>query len=99
MASKSSYLAQPSGACCLTGNIHEGNAQGTFAGIAGIDTYIAKPEEGKANGNIVLYFPDVYGLFNNGLLIMDGFASAGYVALGLDYFKGVSFYHLFERVI
>lgn len=34
--------------------------------------------------------PDVFGLFNNALLIMDAFAEAGYLALGLDYFHGVS---------
>jgi hypothetical protein len=37
-----------------------------------------------------LYFPDVFGFFPNGLLVMDGFADAGYTVLGLDYFRGVS---------
>lgn len=37
-----------------------------------------------------LSVPDVFGLFNNALLIMDAFAEAGYLALGLDYFHGVS---------
>ena len=27
------------------------------------------------------------GVFKNGLLIMDGFADAGYTVLGLDYFR------------
>ena len=27
-------------------------------------------------------------MFNNGMLIMDGFADAGYLVLGLDYFCG-----------
>ncbi|KAK5110977.1 hypothetical protein LTR85_000687 [Meristemomyces frigidus] len=36
----------------------------------------------------LLYFPDVWGFFNNGFLIMDGFADAGYLTLGLDYFRG-----------
>ena len=58
--------------------------------IASVETYIAIPPENKANGHIVLYFPDVWGLFKNGLLVMDGFADAGYLVLGLDYFRGVS---------
>ena len=28
-------------------------------------------------------------LVNNGFLIMDGFADAGFLTLGLDYFRGV----------
>lgn len=36
----------------------------------------------------LLYFPDVWGFFNNGFLVMDAFAQAGYLVLGLDYFRG-----------
>ena len=50
---------------------------------------MATPAAGKANGNIVLYFQDVFGLFTNGQLIMDGFAEAGYLVFGPDYFRGV----------
>lgn len=84
------FLAKPSGPCCLKGTIHEGEPRGRMTTISGIETYISTPPEGKANGHILLYFPDVWGLFNNGLLIMDGFAEAGYLVLGLDYFRGVS---------
>lgn len=83
-----SYLAKPSGACCLEGNTHSGDPRGSFVTIADVETYIAKPPEGKANGHILLYFPDVWGMFTNGLLVMDGFADAGYLVLGLDYFRG-----------
>jgi len=82
------YLAKPSGPCCLTGSIHEGESRGEFVTIADTETYIVHPPPGKANGNIVLYFPDVWGMFPNGLLIMDGFADAGYLVLGPDYFRG-----------
>ena len=82
------YLAKPSGVCCLEGNIHSGNPRGSFATISSVETYISKPPEGKANGHILLYFPDVWGMFPNGLLIMDGFADAGYLVLGIDYFRG-----------
>lgn len=83
------YLAKPSGDCCLKGTVHEGEARGSWETIAEVETYIARPPEGETNGNILLYFPDVWGMFPNGLLVMDAFADAGYLVLGLDYFRGV----------
>ncbi|KIM99096.1 hypothetical protein OIDMADRAFT_104937 [Oidiodendron maius Zn] len=83
-----SYLAKPAGNCCLKGSIHEGEPRGSYTTIAGVETYITMPTDSKSNGHILLYFPDVWGMFNNGLLIMDGFADAGYTVLGLDYFNG-----------
>lgn len=83
-----SYLAQPPGECCFKGTIHDGEPRGTVEQVASIDTYIVHPPEGKANGNVVIYFPDVWGFFKNGFLIMDGFADAGYLTVGLDYFFG-----------
>lgn len=85
------WLAQPSGPCCLKGTLHEGSARGRFIDVAGIETYISEPT-GKANGHILLYFPDVWGMFPNGLLVMDTFADAGYLVLGPDYFRGVCFF-------
>lgn len=83
-----SYLAKPSGACCLKSSLHEGTPRGEMVTIAGVETYTAAPPREKANGHVLLYFPDVWGLFNNGLLIMDGFADAGFLVLGMDYFRG-----------
>jgi hypothetical protein len=83
------YLAKPSGKCCLEGTIHKGESRGTWEKIAEVDTYISVPPVGKANGNVLLYFPDVWGMFPNGLLVMDAFADAGFTVLGLDYFRGV----------
>lgn len=88
MGESTDYLAKPSGACCLKGSIHNGDARGSFESVAGIETYVSRPS--NPNGNIVLYFADVFGMFKNGLLIMDAFADAGYLVLGLDYFQGVS---------
>lgn len=82
-------IAKPSDVCCLKGTIHEGQPRGSTTTIAGVETYFVKPPPGKANGHILLYFPDVWGFFNNGFLIMNGFADAGYLTLGLDYFRGV----------
>ena len=83
------FLAKPSGACCLEGSVHSGNPRGHFFDVAGVDTYVSKPPAQKSNGNILLYYPDVWGMFTNGLLVMDGFADAGYLTIGLDYFRGV----------
>lgn len=83
------YLAKPSGDCCLKGTLHEGEARGSWETIAEVETYIVRPPEGEANGNILLYLPDVWGMFSNGFLVMDAFADAGYLVLGLDYFRGV----------
>ncbi|PVH79863.1 NAD(P)-binding protein [Cadophora sp. DSE1049] len=82
------YFAKPSDACCLKGSLHEGMPRGEMVTIAGVETYTASPPREKANGHVLLYFPDVWGLFNNGLLVMDGFADAGFLVLGLDYFRG-----------
>ena len=83
-------IAKAPADCCLKGSLHEGKPRGTTTHVADVETYVVKPPAGKDNGNIVLYFPDVWGFFNNGFLIMDGFADAGYTTLGLDYFRGVS---------
>lgn len=93
-----SFLAKPSGACCLKGTIHEGESRGTWETIADVETYITRPPKEKANGNILLYFPDVWGMFPNGLLVMDAFADAGYLVLGLDYFRGVSAKSALRRI-
>ncbi|KAK5630616.1 hypothetical protein RRF57_006331 [Xylaria bambusicola] len=88
MARSDEYLAKPSGSCCLEGTIHEGEARGRWGMIEGIETYITTPPRTKANGHILLYFPDIWGLFLNSLLVMDAFADTGYLTLGLDYFCG-----------
>lgn len=83
------YLARPSGACCLEGTIHQGDARGRWETIADVETYISEPAKQKSKGHVLLYFPDVWGMFPNGLLVMDAYADAGYTVLGLDYFRGV----------
>ncbi|KAK5104893.1 hypothetical protein LTS08_001164 [Lithohypha guttulata] len=82
------WMALPSGSCCLKGHIHSGKPRGSFDWVADIETYVSRPSPEKANGHIILYFPDVFGFFTNGLLIMDEMADAGYTVIGVDYFKG-----------
>ncbi len=84
------YLAKPPQDCCRNGSIHFGEPRGMFETLAGFNTYLARPPDHKANGNILFYFGDVWGFFNNAFLLMDSFADAGYLVLGIDYFRGVS---------
>jgi len=83
-------LATPSGPCCIKSVEHTGTARGTVETIAGVDTYISMPPGGlQEERKIVLFFADVYGpMFLNSQLIMDYWASNGYLVLALDYFVG-----------
>ncbi|CAK7200427.1 hypothetical protein SEUCBS139899_003122 [Sporothrix eucalyptigena] len=80
------YLAKPPGACCREGHIHEGEPRGSIETVLDIKTYVSKPS--KPNGHILFYFPDIWGFFKNGFLVMDAFADAGFLVLGMDYFMG-----------
>lgn len=81
------YLVKPPDSCCWLGTIHTGTPRGKTETIIDVPTYVATPE--KPNGHVVLYFPDVWGLSGNAQLLMDGFADAGFLTLGMDYFRGV----------
>ncbi|EUC28987.1 hypothetical protein COCCADRAFT_107727 [Bipolaris zeicola 26-R-13] len=87
-ASTDRVLAKPAGLCCLKGSIHSGQPQGKTEQIDGVETYIATPDPKIANGNVLLFFPDAFGLYVNSHLMMDAFASCGYLTLGVDYFLG-----------
>jgi dienelactone hydrolase len=89
MTASTDYLAKPSGACCVKGVIYDGEPRGKFVSVGEIETYISEPEEGKANGNVLLYFSDIFGMGTTNTLIMDSYAGAGYLVLGLDYFRKV----------
>lgn len=84
------YLAQPASSSCWLGTIHEGTPRGNLQTILDdVPTYVSRPAPEKANGHIILYFPDVWGMSKNAQLLMDAFADAGFLTLGMDYFKGV----------
>jgi hypothetical protein len=85
-----SYLAIPPGDHCLSGNLHTGDTRGKTEIIEEAPTYITSPHPGKGNGNILFYYPDVHGFYNNALLLMDAFADAGYTVFGIDYFRDVT---------
>ncbi|KAK0388786.1 hypothetical protein NLU13_5029 [Sarocladium strictum] len=81
-------LAKPADLCCLKGDFHHGEPTGSIIQIEGVDTYIAQPDPKVANGNILLFFPDAFGLHINSKLMMDAYAACGYLTLGVDYFLG-----------
>ncbi|RAQ59960.1 dienelactone hydrolase [Aspergillus flavus] len=81
-------LAKPADLCCLKGAIHSGEPTGAITQIEGIDTYIARTHPERSNGNVILFFPDAFGLHINSFLMMDAFAECGYLTLGVDYFLG-----------
>jgi hypothetical protein len=87
---KDTYLAQPPSSSCWVGTVHKGTPRGNLETILDVPTYVARPTPERANGHIVLYFPDVWGMSNNAQLLMDCFADAGFLTLGMDYFRGVS---------
>jgi dienelactone hydrolase len=82
-------LAKPADLCCLKGAFHNGEPTGSIQQIDGIDTYIAKPAPETSNENVILFFPDAFGLHMNNFLMMDAYAACGYLTLGVDYFLGV----------
>lgn len=82
-------LAKAPSTCCLKGVIANGEPRGSLTVLSDVETYVSPPDAAKTNGNIVIYFADIFGLSTNGRLIMDSFAGAGYLVLGLDYFRGV----------
>ena len=83
-------LAKPADLCCLKGDFHKGEPTGKTIQIEGVDTYVATPDSKVANGNVLLFFPDAFGLHINSMLMMDAYAACGYLTPGVDYFLGVS---------
>jgi hypothetical protein len=79
-------LAKPADLCCLKGDIHTGEPMGTIKQIEGVDTYVAATDPSNFSGNVLLFFPDAFGLHINSFLMMDAFAACGYLTLGVDYF-------------
>ncbi|OBZ68577.1 Protein AIM2 [Grifola frondosa] len=87
----STVLAGAPGDCCRKTVQHTGTATGTVEAIAGVETYIARPPNAQDNTKIIFFFADVFGpLYINSKLLMDYWASNGYLVLGLDYFEGDS---------
>jgi hypothetical protein len=72
-------LASAPGDCCFIGFKHTGTPRGTTTTIAGVNTYVSKPNENQAGlEKVILFFSDVFGpLHLNNQLVQDYFASCG----------------------
>jgi len=69
---------------------HIGDPVGAFEDINGLNTYVSHPAAKQERyQHIILYFADVWSpLFKNNQLLMDFYASNGYLVLGPDCFEG-----------
>ncbi|EED79645.1 predicted protein [Postia placenta Mad-698-R] len=82
-------IARSPGDCCIKTVEHTGTARGVTETIAEVKTYISNPPALDEKRNIIIFFADVYGpFFLNSQLIMDYWASHGYLVLAPDYFEG-----------
>jgi len=74
--------------CCLTGHLHSGTPRGTVEKIAGLDTYVSKPENGS-KAKSVLFITDIFGWeLPNVRLLADEYAAAGFYVYVPDFFEG-----------
>ncbi|TFY53870.1 hypothetical protein EVG20_g9938 [Dentipellis fragilis] len=88
-------LAAPPGKCCTKAVQHSGTPRGVWESIGTMNAYVSHPPERKQQyERIMLFFPDVFGpTYINNQLLMDYFASHGYLVLGPDYFEGDPVHH------
>ncbi|KZT38023.1 alpha/beta-hydrolase [Sistotremastrum suecicum HHB10207 ss-3] len=98
--STNAVLASPPGECCVKGFKHRGTPVGQKIHVGGLDTYITYPPkeyEGKPK-RIILAFPDIFGTFYvNTDLVLDHFASHGFLVIAPDYLQGASVQEHYEE--
>ena len=76
--------------CCLSGKVHEGKPKGREQEIAGLQTYVAEPENGDKS-KTVIFLVDIFGWkFPNTRLLADQYAAAGFTAYIPDVHEGDS---------
>ncbi|KAK7681810.1 hypothetical protein QCA50_015157 [Cerrena zonata] len=74
---------------CIAGVRHEGTPEGEIKEIGGIRSYVTTPKGDYAKDKVLLFLPDVFGIdLDNGKLLADTFAEAGYPVIVPDLFKG-----------
>ncbi|KAF5672048.1 hydrolase related to dienelactone hydrolase [Fusarium heterosporum] len=80
--------SHPPAACCTIVSLHEGTPKGTSIVIENnVSAYLAKPSSGDLT-KAILYLPDIFGIWQNSMLMADAFATEGYVCLVVDTFNG-----------
>jgi hypothetical protein len=53
-------MSQTISECCVTGHLHDGQAEGAISVIEGIKTYIAEPE-GGSKAKTIFFIADIFG--------------------------------------
>ncbi|KAG6825847.1 hypothetical protein H0H92_002195 [Tricholoma furcatifolium] len=73
----------------MSGVIHDGEAQGKWEDINGVNCYVATPSVEYPKDKVILFLTDVFGpqLINNQLLA-DSFANNGFKVIVPDYLHG-----------
>jgi len=74
---------------CVSGVRHEGEPEGKWEKIGGVECYVATPTVDYPKDKVVLYLADVLGpQFKNAQLLSDDFARNGFKVIAPDYFNG-----------
>ncbi|KIP04968.1 hypothetical protein PHLGIDRAFT_14854 [Phlebiopsis gigantea 11061_1 CR5-6] len=69
--------------------LHEGQSQGTYETIGGIECYVTAAEGDYPKAKVVLLVTDVFGLpLLNNTLLADGFAANGFKTVMPDFMQG-----------
>ncbi|KAI0053183.1 dienelactone hydrolase endo-1,3,1,4-beta-D-glucanase [Auriscalpium vulgare] len=74
---------------CFKGVLHEGNTEGAWETINGIEAYVGTPTVEYPKDKAIIFLTDVFGiqLINNKLLV-DGLAQNGFKVYAPDLFEG-----------
>ncbi|KZT38026.1 hypothetical protein SISSUDRAFT_787519 [Sistotremastrum suecicum HHB10207 ss-3] len=105
MSNSNLILAHPPSKCCTKAFKHTGIPTGKKIHIGGMDAYIAYPPEYVGGGSerarrVIFAFPDGFGtFFVNTTLLLDYFASHGFLVISPDYFRGESLLDHWEEGI
>ncbi|KAK2628233.1 hypothetical protein QTJ16_002879 [Diplocarpon rosae] len=76
--------------CCLSGRVHDGTPSGKVETVAGLQTYVAAPQDGSKAKTIV-FLVDIFGWeFKNVRLLADNYAKAGFYCYIPDVHQGDS---------
>ncbi|EMD39197.1 hypothetical protein CERSUDRAFT_112874 [Gelatoporia subvermispora B] len=74
---------------CVSGVRHEGEPEGKFEKIGGIECYVGTPTIDYPKDKVVLFLTDVFGPpLNNNKLLVDDFARNGFRTIAPDIFNG-----------
>jgi len=74
--------------CCVSGHLHEGTPKGSVEQIAGLNTYVSKPQDGS-KAKTVIFISDIFGFeLVNCRLLADEYAAQGFHVYIPDFLEG-----------